>query len=63
MRTNPLGWISYKALLYSMGDCILYPVINHNGKEDEEQYIIESLCCVAEISTALEINYTLIKKK
>ena len=28
------GWINYKVLLYSTRNCIQYPVINHNGKED-----------------------------
>ena len=36
---------------------IQYPGINHNGKEYEKEYekesITESLCCVAEINTAL----------
>ena len=26
-------WISNKVLLYCTGNCIQYPVINHNGKE------------------------------
>ena len=34
---------------------IQYPVINHNGKEYEKEYIYicitESLCCTAEINT------------
>ena len=28
-----LGWINNKVLLYSTGNYIQYPVINHNGKE------------------------------
>ena len=28
-----IGWINNKALLYSTGNSIQYPVINHNGKE------------------------------
>ena len=27
------GWINKKILLYSTGNYIQYPVINHNGKE------------------------------
>ena len=27
-----LGWTNNKVLLYSTGNCIQYPVINHNGK-------------------------------
>ena len=30
------GWINNKVLLYSTGDYIQYPVINHNGKEYEK---------------------------
>ena len=28
-----IGWINNKVLLYSTGNYIRYPVINHNGKE------------------------------
>ena len=28
-----IGWINNKVLLYSIGNYIQYPVINHNGKE------------------------------
>ena len=28
-----IEWINNKVLLYSTGNCILYPEINHNGKE------------------------------
>ena len=31
-----IGWINNKDLLYSTGNCIQYPIINHNGKEYEE---------------------------
>ena len=31
-----LEWIHNKVLLYSTGNYILYPVINHNGKEYEK---------------------------
>ena len=49
-------------LVYSTGNYIQYPMINHNGKESEKGYvwITESLCCTAEINTTLPINYTLI---
>ena len=33
-----LEWIN-KVLLYSMGNYIQYPVINHNGKEYEKECI------------------------
>jgi len=40
-----LEWMDNKALLYSTGNYIQNTGINHNGKE--------SLCCTAEINTAL----------
>ena len=49
------GWIDNKVLLYSTGNHIQYPVINHNGKQYEKEYICitESVCCTAEINTTL----------
>ena len=38
-----------KVLLYSTGNYIQYPVINHNEKE--YICITESLCCTAEMNT------------
>ena len=46
-----------KVQLYSTGNYIQYPIINHNGKEYEKHYIymyiciVESLCCTVEINT------------
>ena len=55
-----IGWINNKVLLYSTGNYIQYPVINHNRKEYEKEYvcvcITESLCCTAEINTTLLIS-------
>ena len=34
-----IEWINNKVLLYNMGNYISYPVINHNGKEYEKEYI------------------------
>ena len=65
----------YKIQLYSTGNHIQYPVINHNRKVYEKEYIYtyiyiyvyiyicvaESLCYAAEINTTLQINYTSIK--
>ena len=50
-----VGWIKNKVLLYSTGNYSQYPVINHNGKENEKEYmcITESLCHTAEINTTL----------
>ena len=62
-----IEWIKNKALLYTIENCIQYPMINHNEKEYSKKYIYKcipkSLCCTAEINTALYINYTSIKKK
>ena len=57
-----IGWINNMVLVYSTGNYIQYPMINHNGKESEKGYvwITESLCCTAEINTTLQINCTLI---
>ena len=33
-----IGWINNKVLLYSTGNYIQYPVINHNEEEYEEEY-------------------------
>ena len=54
-------WINNKVILYSTGNYIQYPVINHNGKEYERECeyvciyvcVTESLCCTAEINTTL----------
>ena len=50
-----IEWINQKALLYNLGDYIQQPVISHNGKEYEKEYvcITESLCCTAEINKPL----------
>ena len=52
-----IEWINNKVLLYSTGNYIQYPMINHNGKEyfKKNVYICitESLCCTAEINTTL----------
>ena len=34
-----IEWINSKVLLYSTGNYIQYPVINHNGKEYEKKCI------------------------
>ena len=44
-----------ECLLYRTGNHIQNPIINHNGKEYEKEYvcITESLCCTAETNTTL----------
>ena len=34
-----IGWINNKVLLYSTGNYIQYPAINHNGKEYEKECV------------------------
>ena len=34
-----IEWINNKVLLYNTGNCIQYPVIKHNQKECEKEYI------------------------
>ena len=34
-----IAWINNKDLLYSTGNYIQYPVVNHNGKEYEKKYV------------------------
>ena len=33
-----IEWINNKVLLYSTGNYIQYPVINHNGKEHDKEH-------------------------
>ena len=61
-------WINNKVLLYSIGNCIPYPVINLHGKEYEKVYICvtESLWCTADmntISSQLFLSKIYLKKK
>ena len=46
-------WIDKKVLLYSTGNYIQYPVINHNAKEYICIGITELLCCTPETNTTL----------
>ena len=34
-----IRWMNNKILLYSPRNCIQHPVVNHNGKEYEKEYI------------------------
>ena len=59
-----IGWINNNILLYSTGNYIQYPVINHSGENMRMNVYMcftESLCCTAEINTTVEINCTSIK--
>ena len=66
-----MGWINNKITLYSTGNNIQCPMINHNGKKCVcvciyiyiYIYKTESLYCTAEINTTLPINYTSAKFK
>ena len=51
-----LEWTNNKVLLYSTGNYIQSPGINHNGKEYKKNVymcVTESLSCTADIGTAL----------
>ena len=48
-----IGWINNKVLLYSTGNYIQQPMINHNGKAHKKECISESLCCTVETGTTL----------
>ena len=51
-----MRWINNKVLLYSTGNYIHIPVINHDGQEYKKNVYIcitESLCYTAEINTTL----------
>ena len=58
-----------KVLLYSTGNYIQYPVKSHNGKEYDTVCVCvcicktESLCCIPETNTTLQINYASLKTK
>ena len=61
-----LEWLSNEVLLYSTGNSIQPLGIEQDGREYEKKDvyiygITGSLCCAAEVSTTLRINYTLIK--
>ena len=48
--------INNKVLLYSTGNHIQYPMINHNEKNIKKNiyiYMTDSLCCTAVINTTL----------
>ena len=57
-------WINKKVILYSTGNYIQYPMINHNEKifKNVHMCVTESLCCTAEIGTALSQLYFSKKK-
>ena len=49
------GWINNKVLLFSIGNCVQYPVKHHNRKHFEKLriYFTELLGYTAEINTIL----------
>ena len=45
-----IRWINNKVLLYSIGNYIHYPMIDHNEKKEKEDICVtESLCCTERI--------------
>ena len=57
VRLSYIEWINNKVLLYSTGNYIQCPEINHNGKEYKKECIhictMEPLCCIPETNTTL----------
>ena len=53
------GWVNNKFLWYSTGNYIQYPVISHDGKEYEEEYIYIYVCIAESLFCTVEINTTL----
>ena len=53
VQTLSKEWINNKVLLYTIGNYIQYPVINHNGKEYFKKSKTESLRCTVVIHTTL----------
>ena len=55
MQTVTFRMGKQQVLLYGTGNYSQYPIINHNGKEQEKKKvcmcITESLCCTEEIGT------------
>ena len=60
-----MEWINNKVLLYSTGSYIQYPVISHNGKEYEKEYICitQSLCCTPETNIVNQLYFSQQKEK
>ena len=56
-----------RVLWYSTGNYIQYPLINHNGKEHEKDYICitQSLCRTAEFNHSIvnKLYFNNLKKK
>ena len=52
-----IGWIKQGPTVYSTGNYIQYPMINHNGKEYEKEYI--SICITKSLCSTPETNATL----
>ena len=50
-------WINNKVLLCSTGNCIQYPLINHNGKEYKEECVCVCVC------VCVKLNYFDIQQK
>ena len=51
-----IRWINNQVLLYNTGNHIQCPVINHNGKECEKEYIYVCVC-VRERERDIYIHY------
>ena len=55
MQTIIYEWTNNRVLLCRTENDVQYPVINYYRKEYEEEFVCmsESICCTAEINTAM----------
>ena len=52
-----IEWINNRVLLYSTGNYIQYPVINHNGKEYEKECVCVCVCIQIYIYIYIYLNH------
>ena len=57
------GWINNKVLLYSTGNYIQYPVIYHNRKEYEKEYVCVCVYIYIYIYIYIYLKHFVIQQK
>ena len=53
-------WVNSKVLLCSTENCIQYPVINHNGKENEKGSVCVCVCVCIQCCVLIYTNYNVV---